>query len=188
MGPPKKSKKIQIISKPSWGSPGRSPGVLGGSWGPVLLEKLVDSMTCKLPPTTRLSFSPVLRRPGPARLVRRSKKVQTPRIMLVSTPRRPFFGQKRTIHSPKLAGHGWRYSQASPSECQKCHSQAQLASPRFKNLATDPQVGPTGLWQTRQCHSISPPVIHRVEVYTVLVLRQPLASASRHPWPRSGHG
>ena len=156
LGPTKKIKKIQIISKPSWGSPGRSPGVLGGSWGPVLLEKLVDSMTCKLPPTTRLSFSPVLRRPGPARLVRRSKKVQTPRIMLVSTPKMPFFGQKRTIHSPKLAGHAPRYTQPS----SRMSAKNAIPKPNWPlrgppNLATAPFGGPNGKDQghkARGCH------------------------------------
>ena len=64
----KKLKKIQFISKTllggswevSWG-PGR---VLGGSFA-WKTEKLVDSMTSKLPPAPKMSFSPVLERSGP---------------------------------------------------------------------------------------------------------------------------
>ena len=57
----------KLLGRPPGGSggSGRSPGALGGSEKLVLLGKLVDSMTSKLPPTTKLSFSPVLGRPGP---------------------------------------------------------------------------------------------------------------------------
>ena len=64
-------KKLQFIFKPpgevSWGS----PGGLGSSWGAVGLEKLVDSMTCKLFPATKIHLAPLLGRSG---MVPNSKK------------------------------------------------------------------------------------------------------------------
>ena len=80
------------ILKPPGEGPGGSPGVLGRSEKPVGLEKLVDSMTSKLTPTTKLSFSPVLRRLGLGQPRAFSqKKCKKPRIMIDSTPEMPFF-------------------------------------------------------------------------------------------------
>ena len=72
----KKIEKIRILSKTSWEGSGGGFGGSGGSGNPVGLERLVDSMTSKLPPTTKIVFRPVLFGSGSARLVRRSKKVQ----------------------------------------------------------------------------------------------------------------
>ena len=107
----KKIEKIRILSKTSWEGSGGGFGGSGGSGNPVGLERLVDSMTSKLPPTTKIVFRPVLFGSGSARLVRRSKKSKKPRIMLVSTPKMPFFQGKMDIPRrcpevlpPKLAG------------------------------------------------------------------------------------
>ena len=64
-------KKIQYFFKPFWGGPGGSPGVLGRSWGAVGLETLIDSMTCKLSPATKIDLEPVWLRSG---MVQKSKK------------------------------------------------------------------------------------------------------------------
>ena len=51
-------KKLYFF-KPPWGGPGGSSGGLWGSGKAVGLEKLVDSMTCKLPPTTKIHLAPL---------------------------------------------------------------------------------------------------------------------------------
>ena len=69
-------KKIEILPKLLGGSPGRSPGLLGGSGKAVLLGKLVDSMTWRLSPSTGSGFSPVLDRSGPGQARPKSKNAQ----------------------------------------------------------------------------------------------------------------
>ena len=76
MTPPKNLKNNTNYFQTSLGGSGGSPGGLGRCWGAVGLGKLVDSMTSKLPPTTKFEFRPVLRRSGSARLVPRSKNGQ----------------------------------------------------------------------------------------------------------------
>ena len=128
----------KLLGRPA----GRSPGVLGTSWGPVGLGKLVDSMTSKLPPATRLSFGPVLRRSGSARLVPRSKNAQ-------KTEDNARFDSKNAVFWAEMddsltqVGRPWLEVHPGKSEeCQKCHSQAQLGSKSPRSLATHPFGGP----------------------------------------------
>ena len=151
----------KLLGRPA----GRSPGVLGTSWGPVGLGKLVDSMTSKLPPATRLSFGPVLRRSGSARLVPRSKNAQkTEDNARFDSKNGRFLAKNGRFTHPSWTMDGPRYTQASPRSAKKCHSQAKLALPRPRNLATDPQVGPTGLWHQEDV-ICNPPAPMVKEVY-----------------------
>ena len=53
-----------MFFKPSWKGPEGVWGGLVGVWGAVGLEKPIDSMTCKLTPTTKIDLEPVLLRSG----------------------------------------------------------------------------------------------------------------------------
>ena len=168
---------MEFYPKPPGRPPGGSPGLLWGSGRPVGLEKLVDSMTCKLSPTTKFDLAPSF--PEVQRMfshvslavfsrfaVRRSKKVQKTGDNARFATKNAVFPRKngRFTH-PSWTMDGPRYTQASPSECQKNrHSQAKLALPRPRNLATDPQVGPTGLWHQEDV-ICNPPAPMVKEVY-----------------------
>ena len=124
-------------------------------------------MTCKLSPTTKLRFSPVFLRSGPC-MARKSqenlrifKKIQRiSKEILVLSPKCSFFQHK----SARQGFYGrWMSRGTSAQVPEKCHSQAQLGSPRPRNLATDPLRGSHRLMATRGCHNqSSPPVIHCV--------------------------
>ena len=172
--------KIQYYFKPPGGGSGGSPGALGRVWGGSFAwktEKLVDSMTSKLPPAPKFGFSPVLRRPGSARLVRRSKNAQKTEDNALIDSRNAVFCRK----NGHLHDHG---RPASPPIPKKWHFQAKLASPRLRNLATDPQVGPNvkTRFQARRCHSKSCPVMV-IFYYTRSIHRVSLKTSCRHCSP-----
>ena len=59
-------KKLKTFKKLLGRVSGGSPGVCLGLWGAVGLEKLVDSMTCKLFPATKIDLDPGFSRLGAA--------------------------------------------------------------------------------------------------------------------------
>ena len=86
---------FQTLPGGVWGVSLGSGRLLGGSFA-WKTEKLVDSMTCKLPPAPKMSFGPVLRRSGSEI----SKKFQeNPRI----STKIPGISMKIVVLSPKMA-------------------------------------------------------------------------------------
>ena len=160
--------------KPSWGGPGGSPGGLGGSGNPVGLEKLVDSMTCKLSPTTKIHLAPnfwrvqlrisknFLKNPRISQkipriskeiLVLSPKMAEKPKEMLSFSPKCSFFQHKSARQG--FYGPVWqRPPSGAPMPCgpknaipkPNCVFRA-YGSPLM--LAMGPIRGPTGLWHKR---------------------------------------
>ena len=109
-------------------------------WGPVGLERPIDSMTCKLTPATKIDLTPIFVEPRTksspmCRCPFLSKSAvfgQKWREMEVSSQKLPFFGHKLSnqempkntstqvvshacpeVLPAKLAGHGPRYTMTS---------------------------------------------------------------------------
>ena len=83
-----------------------------------MLEKLVDSMTCKLFPATKIDFDPVLDRSGwikikkKTKIVRYPKNAEKPMIIIASTPKTSFFAIEMEDFRDQ---HGYRQaSRAQP--------------------------------------------------------------------------
>ena len=104
-------KKIEIISKTPGGLLGGSPGGLWGLWRPVGLEKLVDSMTCKLTPTTKIDLEPVLLRSGSFQHQKKAHKIVRHPKKSKKTGDNDRFDSKNAVfcakmEEPRMAMHG----------------------------------------------------------------------------------
>ena len=84
-------KKIQFLIRTLLGVSWASWEVSWAVWGPVVLEKLIDSMTWRIFESPKIVLRPVLEGPGSCMSPKMPKK---PRIMIAPTPKRPFFGHK----------------------------------------------------------------------------------------------
>ena len=149
----------QLLGRP----PGRSTGGLGSSGRPVGLEKLVDSMTCKLSPTTKIDLAPLFWRvqlrsskacPGKSKNFSENHKNfqgnpgSEPKTLVFPAQNWPVRENGRILQRTHCVGPNAMWS-------KKCHSQAKHSSPRLMEAHGCLQRAPSGphrLIATRGCH------------------------------------